>query len=255
MHLNAVTIILLFVWLIQIISLVANLNAWSHYRRDYRYAPEGIPVDVSDQHLPLPKAARPLAGALEMLGFERLGEIEARGPNDDEHLPIWAYRLPGKPIHAELASSRTQSMAILVTVWGSTAAIETSYPTGLRVVDPGYRSTPVEDSVEAAYREHQEQVEAFRQRYGQPDVIATMPEFLAYSETYNRHFIRRKLDRLRMRLLAPLLTSLYGALVVGGGLAAMVLLQPPVGVLLPIITGLLLPAIAFDLILWAFFRQ
>lgn len=255
MHLNTITLILAFVWIIQLISLVANLNAWIHFRRDYRYAPQGIPTDISDRRLPLPAAARPLAGALEMLGFERLGEIEASGPDDDEYLPVWAYRLPGKPIHAELASSQTRSMAILVTVWDSEAVIETSYPNGLRVTEPGYHSTPVSESVEAAYQEHLEEVADFRRHYGEPDVIATMPEFLTYSETYNRHFIRRKLDRLRMRLLAPLLTSLYGAVIVGGGLAVKVLFHPLVGVLLPIVTGLLLPAIAFDLIMWAFFRQ
>ncbi len=247
---GSITILLLLIWLFQLLALAGNLRAWRQYRREVRLAPQRRPVEAGEQAAPLPERAQPLVEALEALGFEQIGAADAGDPGGRETLPVWVFTAPGSAAIAELARARTRLVLIFTTLFGERAAVETAYPGGQRIDEPDFQVRAVRTGVEAAYEQHREQAAAFAASYGEPTRVASMADFLAASAMYNERFLPRKLAAARPRVLAPVLASAYGSLVLAGGLLVHLILAPPPFTLAAALVVLLIPAMLSEVGVW-----
>jgi hypothetical protein len=179
---NQETVLVVLESLPLILILGISLNFFHSYftLRKYEYK------DVSTEQRPYPKPDG-IYTELITLGFERLGEFEIKAPR---HRPItgWVLINPEGTIYAELRLLGVRRPSNEFLRFSSTFVtdkiVETTFPSGINIHTPSFRSIRNNESVEAAYDDHQRETTEFARQYGRPNPLMTINDVIAWSNFY-----------------------------------------------------------------------
>ena len=173
------------------------LNAWRLYVI-FRDSPTRRPIDVSDQHRPLPIKLTGWANDLRQLGFQRLGELEAVLPaigivrsltRRTERHTAWIF----------VDSEGTTEAAVVpgLVEFSSRHAdgsyVETMHPIGEQISEQDLVINRVKSSVSDAYARHRAVVDARRTEHGTLRPISTMADQQIHDRDYRVRHARRQL--------------------------------------------------------------
>ena len=194
----------------------------------YRGASRRRPRNVSHEHRQPAQAVAPLLGALTLLGFRRLGEVELVTP-DMSGLGAVLGRRSGRTVWLLLDSAETTLAEVvepgplfsLETWLSDDSVVQTTYPQGEDIDVRGLRATAVGGSPADAYEHHRRMIDAHSYAAA-PVGVHSLGEYLRHDESYRERFATLFLRRSFVR--GPLLTALL-TLLLAGGLAALALLR------------------------------
>lgn len=213
-------VIALLLALYAVVQLAASLKV-------YRGAQKRRPRNVSDERRQPPTSLAALLGALTLLGFRRLGEVELEMPDNTGLGPLLGRRrrhvgwlLVDEP-QTTLAEVVEPGPALSLETWLSDGvAIQTSHPQGEDLDMPGLRASNVPTSPAEAYDHHRRMVDALSSATATPTGVHSMGDYLRHDASYRERFAERYLRGafIRRQLLPSLLTLLLAGLVIGGAL-------------------------------------
>ncbi len=180
-----------------------------------------VPIDLSDRRLvPSGKTAE-LITRLGTLGFHRLGEATIRWPFRNMR-PIWVLVSSDHSIQAETVFNRV----VFSTFFGENVLVATNYPNGEHLQTPTYQCRTITTSVEDALSYHRLQVEKFRAKFGPPQEILNMPDYVRWDVMGRIHYGRVVLKRFFRGGVAQLAISMCGVVGIAIALWLARLLRP-----------------------------
>jgi len=213
-------VILLIAFVVVVVLLLLQTrNAWLTRRMNLR-ATDRRPRDVSaEDREPSPVAAE-LIGALDGLGFRRLGETELTVSEMGLTATSWVRVDPEGTTTAEVVDVGGPGMAVLISAFGDGAQLDTGYPTGERIRDPDFRCGRVATSVSDAYAFHRREIDDFGASHGRPLPVTDMAAFLRHEVAGRQRFSQRKLGKAWRRIQLGAIVQLALVLAVVGYLLA-----------------------------------
>lgn len=148
--------------------------------------------DVSAKNLPVPESLEQYAQKIEMLGFIRMGEIQAVTAFDPTPVTEWLFTTDAGDITVEMLEFKGNVMLRFSSWFEDNRLIETAYPFGDFIQDENYRSAGIETSLEDAYHFHLRQMAAFESMYSSPKKILSVDEHMAFGKINKiTHFKKR----------------------------------------------------------------
>jgi hypothetical protein len=166
------------------------------------------PVDVSYQMIPAPPITQKNITALNAIGFRRLGEIQVKAAF---RAPITAWILTH--LDTKIQASAGWKRVEFATYFDKKTLVVTDYPNGEHIDSQHYQSHTIVTNLKDAYNYHQQQVEKFTHRFGQPHPIHSMTDYLHWEMVGRKYYATRKLRRWIWSNMVQLLAFLYGLLV------------------------------------------
>jgi len=164
------------------------------------------PTDVSHLSPTPPPQAKKTIATLETLGFHRLGEAEVPLPHVRTG-PYWILVNSDNSIQAEAVHGRVA----FSTFFDDKVLVVTDYPNGEHLQTPTYESRTITTSIKDALDYHKLQVDKFRARYGSPQSISDMVDYVRWEVIGRVNYGRLKLRRLLLVSIARLIMFTYGA--------------------------------------------
>jgi hypothetical protein len=242
-----------FLWIVlilQVSRLLPRLDRLLGVRQALHGPPATPEVDVTSQKLPAPAELRPILESLIALGFRRLAEYQ-RVIDANTVMTSWYMAAPSGNTHVGVFLAGTSPMAVFVTMFGERAMVETAYPAGIPVTMRDYRSQVVSTSLADAYASHERLAQTFAARFGAPERVESADDCRRQNDIYDRRFWGRKARARQSRVLIELVSGVYGAVVIAGGIVANWLYKPDLKLLVLTLVALFIPAIITDTLMWA----
>jgi hypothetical protein len=242
------------VFVFQMLVVASRVASWARLRRMAGAISGMVPQDISHQETPPPAAANAIIVTLAGLGFRRLGEVSVSLPGT-RPATLWLYTEPERGIHAEVGVIGPVPMVVFITLFGEHAVIETAYPRGTMLEQPGFVAQVVSTSVRDAYEAHATRAHRMQAQHGQPRHIDTMPAFIDYSRIYNTRFGGRKTTAALPIVTVRAASSGYTAAVIAAGLLLNWLTGLSDSALLAGVALAIIPAMIADVAVYVWARR
>lgn len=172
-------------------------------------SPGRRPADVSRRNLAPPRNEKRSIATLEALGFHRLGEAEVPLPHVRTR-PYWILVNSDNSIQAEAVRGRVS----FSTFFDDKVLLVTDYPNGEHLQTPIYECRTITTSIKDALDYHKLQVDKFRARYGSPQSISDMVDYVHWEVVGRVHYSLMRLQWWFRLYTALLILSVCGAILI-----------------------------------------
>jgi hypothetical protein len=240
--------------LVQVLATLARFLALRAFQRSYEAAPLQVPEAASHLDLRPNNITYPLIEAFRTLDFRRVGVTQLTGEHLHEPITTWVFASPTGTVYVEIFEQGGQGFASLFSVFDDEVFVETTYPKGVHIDQPDYHASTTDESITAAYTYHKNRVDELRPIHGEPVLVDNMAVYMVVMKLYVERFPQRRIATMRPPVIVRLATSLYGAVVILGGLVWRLIFHPDPRTLLLVIAPLFLPAMLADLALWLYLK-
>ncbi len=166
-------------------------------------------ADVSHLQLSPPTETQENVTLLISMGLHRLGETQLKLP----FLPIstmWILIDSENKVEAETIKSRVS----FISYFQNNVMVVTDYPNGEHIEMPTYQVHTITTGLKDAYQHHLQQIEKFSQRFGPPNLIHSMSDYLYWDAIGRAHYGGLKLRRNLWLPIILLISFGYGAIAI-----------------------------------------